>query len=88
VAEYQRNFLAGEPIPAIDAECRLAQETVPAITLAEVNSPARLLTISDEVEKPTVADLQTAAQRYFNKDNYVQVALQPEAKLKTASLAK
>jgi zinc protease len=57
-------------------------------SLLDGTPPARLLTISDEVEKLTVADLQTAAQRYFNKDNYVQVVLQPEAKLKTASLAK
>ncbi|WP_322400482.1 M16 family metallopeptidase [Massilia luteola] len=57
-------------------------------SLLENTPPSRLLTITDEVEKLTVADVQAAARRYFDKDNYVQVVLQPEAKLKTASLAK
>lgn len=57
-------------------------------SLLEHTPPARLLTITDEVEKLTVADVQAAARRYFDKDNYVQVVLLPESKLKTASLAK
>jgi zinc protease len=57
-------------------------------SLLENTPPARLLTITDEVEKLTVADVQAAARRYFDKDNYVQVVLLPESKLKTASLAK
>jgi zinc protease len=57
-------------------------------SLLENTPPARLLTITDEVEKLTVADVQAAARRYFDKDNYVQVVLLPEPKLKTASLAK
>jgi zinc protease len=40
---------------------------------------ARLLTIMDEVDALTVADVKAAAQRYFDKDNYVQVVLLPEA---------
>jgi zinc protease len=51
-------------------------------------APDRVLTIMDEVEKLTVADLRTAAQRYFDKDNYVQVVLLPEAKVQTAAIAK
>jgi len=39
---------------------------------------ANLLTINDMSEKLTVADLRAAAQRYFDKDNYVQVVLKPE----------
>jgi zinc protease len=57
-------------------------------SLLEGTPAARLLTITDEVEKLTVADVRTAAQRYFDKDNYVQVVLQPEARLKTAAIAK
>ncbi|KQV40234.1 pitrilysin family protein [Massilia sp. Root335] len=57
-------------------------------SLLENTPPSRLLTITDEVEKLTAADVQAAARRYFDKDNYVQVVLQPEAKLKTASIAK
>jgi zinc protease len=57
-------------------------------SLLEGTPPARLLTITDEVEKLTVADVQAAARSYFDKDNYVQVVLLPEAKLKTASLGK
>jgi zinc protease len=53
-------------------------------SLLDGTPPSRLLTITDEVEKLTVADVQKAAQRYFDKDNYVQVVLLPEAKLKTA----
>jgi zinc protease len=40
--------------------------------------PARLLTIGDEVDALSVADIQKTAQRYFNLDNYVQVVLNPE----------
>jgi zinc protease len=34
-----------------------------------------------------VADVRTAAQRYFDKDNYVQVVLLPETAEKTARAA-
>ena len=54
-------------------------------SLLDGTPPSRLLTVSDEVEKLTPADVQKAAQRYLDKKNYVQVVLQPEAKLKTAS---
>jgi zinc protease len=48
---------------------------------------ARLLTIMDEVDALTVADVKTAAQRYFDKDNYVQVVLLPETGEKTPRAA-
>jgi zinc protease len=54
-------------------------------SLLDGTPPSRLLTVADDVEKLTVADVQKAAQRYLDKKNYVQVVLQPEAKLKTAS---
>jgi zinc protease len=41
VAEYQRNFLAGESIPGIDAEFRIVQEVLPTITLDDLNAAAR-----------------------------------------------
>ncbi|HEX8785769.1 MAG TPA: insulinase family protein, partial [Telluria sp.] len=40
--------------------------------------PARLLTITDEVDALSVADVQKAAQRYFDMNNYVEVVLKPE----------
>jgi zinc protease len=40
-AEYMRNFLAGEALPGSDAEQRLVQELLPAITLEQVNAFAR-----------------------------------------------
>jgi zinc protease len=54
-------------------------------SLLDGTPPSRLLTVADEVEKLTVADVQKAAHRYLDKENYVQVVLQPEAKVKTAS---
>jgi zinc protease len=54
-------------------------------SLLDGTPPSRLLTVADDVEKLTAADVQKAAQRYLDKKNYVQVVLQPEAKLKTAS---
>jgi zinc protease len=54
-------------------------------SLLDGTPPSRLLTVTAEVEKLTAADVQKAAQRYLDKDNYVQVVLQPEGKLKTAS---
>ncbi|SDD42928.1 zinc protease [Massilia sp. PDC64] len=54
------------------------------LSLLQGQPLARLLTIMDEVDALTVADVQTAAQRYFDKDNYVQVVLLPEAAEKTA----
>jgi zinc protease len=46
--------------------------------------PERLLTITDEIGKLTAADVRTAALRYLDKDNYVQVVLLPEAGQKAA----
>ena len=40
-AEYLRNFLAGESLPGLDAEYRLASELLPGIGLDEVNAYAR-----------------------------------------------
>jgi zinc protease len=54
-------------------------------SLLDGTPPSRLLTVTAEVEKLSVADVQKAAQRYLDKDNYVQVVLLPEGKLKTAS---
>jgi zinc protease len=53
--------------------------------LLEGTDPARLLTIEDEIRAIGVADVKSAAQRYLNKDNYVQVVMNPEAPVKTAS---
>ena len=41
VAEYQRNFLAGEPLPGIEAEYKLVQDLLPAVTLADIDAFAR-----------------------------------------------
>jgi zinc protease len=41
VEEYIRNYLQGEAIPGIEYEYRLAQELLPTITLADINSLAR-----------------------------------------------
>ena len=41
VAEYIRNFVAGEPLPGSEAEHRIAQALLAAITLDEVNAFAR-----------------------------------------------
>jgi zinc protease len=56
--------------------------------LVDGTDPHRLLTIGDEVEALTPADLQAAAKRYFDTDNYVQVVLKPEAAAKVASAGK
>jgi zinc protease len=53
-------------------------------SLLDGTPPERLLTITDEIGKLTAADVRTAAQRYLDKDNYVQVVLLPEAAQKTA----
>jgi len=41
VAEYLRNFLTGEALPGSEAEHRIVQEMLPAITLDEANAFAR-----------------------------------------------
>ncbi len=41
VEEYIDNFLRGESIPGIEYEYKLAQQLVPAITLADVNNMAK-----------------------------------------------
>jgi zinc protease len=41
VAEYIRNFLAGESLPGAEAEHRIVQEMLPSITLEELNAYAR-----------------------------------------------
>lgn len=46
-------------------------------SLLDGTDPARLLTITDEIEKLSVADVQHAAQRYLDKKNYVEVVLNP-----------
>jgi zinc protease len=56
-------------------------------SLLDDTPPSRLLTIADECEKLTVADVRTAAQRYFDKENYVQVVLRPESGQRTAAVA-
>jgi zinc protease len=48
---------------------------------------ANLLTINDLSEKLTVADVRAAAQRYFDKDNYVQAVLKPETGAQPAAVA-
>jgi zinc protease len=57
--------------------------------LMDGTDPARLLSITGEVDALTVADVRKAAQRYFDMDNYVQVVLKPEgqAPTKVASAA-
>jgi zinc protease len=41
VGEYLRNFLAAEPLPGAEAEHRIVQELLPAISLDELNAFAR-----------------------------------------------
>jgi zinc protease len=55
--------------------------------LIDGTPPANLLTIADQSEKVTVADVRAAAQRYFDKDNYVQVVLKPEAGAQSTKVA-
>jgi len=50
VAEYLRNFLAGESLPGAEAEHRIVQEMLPSITLEELNAFARK-TIPGESKK-------------------------------------
>jgi zinc protease len=47
--------------------------------LMDGTDPARLLSVSAEVDALSAADVQKAAQRYFDMNNYVQVVLKPEA---------
>ncbi|MFP5393110.1 MAG: M16 family metallopeptidase [Gammaproteobacteria bacterium] len=54
-------------------------------SLLNGTDPMRLLTITQEIDKLSVADVQQAAQRYFDEKNYVQVVLNPETPVKTAS---
>lgn len=42
--------------------------------------PARILTFEQRAAALTAADVQAAAKRYFDFDNYVQMVLYPEAK--------
>jgi zinc protease len=56
--------------------------------LLDGTNPARLLTIQDEAAAITEGDVRATARRYLNKENYVQVVLNPEAPLKTASISK
>jgi zinc protease len=48
VAEYIRNFTANEPLPGSEAEHRIVQEMLPAITLDEVNAFARRMIPGDD----------------------------------------
>ena len=54
-------------------------------SLLNDTDPMRLLTIATENENLTVADVQRAAQHYFDKTNYVEVVLKPGAPVETAS---
>jgi zinc protease len=56
-------------------------------SLIDGTPPANLLTIVDQAEKLTVADVRAAAQRYFDKDNYVQVVLKPETAAQPTKVA-
>lgn len=56
-------------------------------SLLDGTDPMRLLTITDEVEKLTAADVRDAARRYLDKSNYVEVVLNPGAAPKTASVS-
>jgi zinc protease len=52
-------------------------------SLMDGTDPARLLSVGAEVDALTAADVQKAAQRYFDMNNYVQVVLKPEAQAAT-----
>lgn len=54
-------------------------------SLLNDTDPMRLLTITGEIEALTIADVQRAAQRYFDKNNYVEVVLNPGASVAAAS---
>ena len=46
--------------------------------LSEGTDPASILDVEKRVQALTADDIRTAAQRYFNERNYVQVVLNPE----------
>jgi zinc protease len=54
-------------------------------SLMDGTDPARLLSVTAEVDALSAADVQKAAQRYFDMNNYVQVVLKPEVQAKMAS---
>jgi zinc protease len=47
-------------------------------TLTDNIDPATILTFEQEIAKLTTGDIKAAAEKYFNKGNYVQVVLNPE----------
>jgi zinc protease len=55
------------------------------LSLLDGTPLSRLVKVTDEIEALTLADVRTTAQRYFDKDNYVQVVLLPESGERTAS---
>lgn len=46
--------------------------------MSEGTDPASILDVENRVQALTADDIRTAAQRYFNERNYVQVVLNPE----------
>ncbi|MCG2586132.1 pitrilysin family protein [Massilia sp. TS11] len=44
------------------------------------DDPERILTVAERIAAVTPAQLQAAAQRYFDMNNYLQMALKPEPK--------
>ena len=56
--------------------------------LLQGSDPAAILSYEERVKALTPAQLQAAAQRYFNMDNYVQVVLYPESDVAAGDPAK
>jgi zinc protease len=54
-------------------------------TLTDGTDPASILTFEQEIAKLTADDVKTAAGRYFNAGNYVQVVLNPEKSVADAA---
>jgi zinc protease len=54
-------------------------------SLMDGTDPAALLTHEERVNALSAAEVQDAARRYLNTENYVQVVLYPEKKVETAA---
>ncbi len=65
-SQYLDHFLAGDPIPSIDALYELAQRLIPEITLAEANEKSIALAASDNreviVTAPDKAELELPSE--------------------------
>jgi zinc protease len=48
--------------------------------LSEATDPASILAVEQQVQALSTEDIRTAARRYFDERNYVQVVLNPQAK--------